>query len=442
MPADKPLTCIEPLGAPLRGAARVPGDKSLSHRAVLFAAMAEGTSHVEGVLDSDDVRSSLGAVRALGAQVDVSKQPDGSLAGSITGWGQAGPSQPDAPIDCGNSGTTTRLLMGILAPWDVRVELTGDDSLRRRPMRRITAPLALMGARFEPQGRETLPITVAGSGGLRAITYESPVASAQLKTAVLLAGLHAQGTTTVVEPAPSRDHTERMLPQFGVETDYEPGRAALTGPASLHAADVRVPGDPSSAAFLACAAALAPGSDVRIEDVSLNEARIGFVRVLERMGADITLRQTGAAGAEPSGTVAVRYTPELSGCEVEGVEIASLVDEVPVLALVAARARGRTVFHDAGELRVKETDRMAAIIDGLALIGVRAWADGDDLVVEGAPDAPVAPGLVFDSLGDHRLAMCWAMVGLCGKVGVQVRDFEAVSVSYPGFLDDIERLAR
>ena len=444
MPLDteKRVTRIEPLPAPLRGAATVPGDKSISHRAVLFGAMAQGTSRISGVLDSDDVRSSIGAARALGARVEVEKQPDGSLAGAVTGWGAAGPAQPEGPIDCGNSGTTVRLLMGILAPWGLRVELTGDSSLRRRPMRRITKPLAQMGAVFEPEGRETLPLTVAGAGELRPITYDSPVASAQLKTAVLLAGLSARGTTTVNEPAPSRNHTELMLPGYGVAVQAAAGTASVTGPACLHACDVVVPGDPSSAAFLACAAVLRPGSELAIENVSLNEARIGFVRVLERMGADVSTRATGATGAEPSGTILVRSTSALHACEVAGDEIASMVDEIPVLALVAAHAQGVTVFHDAGELRVKETDRFAAVIDGLALLGVRAWGEGDDLCIEGRPGRVVPAGVRFDSLGDHRLAMTWALVGLTGEEPVEVADFEACSVSYPTFLDDIRRLAR
>lgn len=435
-------TLIEPLARPLSGAVRVPGDKSISHRSVLFSAMAEGTSHVSGVLDSADVRSSIGAVRALGAEVNLEKRPDGSLAGDIRGWGGLGPSQPEGAIDCGNSGTTVRLLMGVLAPWDITVELTGDDSLRRRPMRRIAAPLELMGARFAPEGATTLPLSITGTRGLAAISYDSPVASAQLKTAILLAGIFAAGTTSVHEPAPSRNHTELMLPGFGVDVEAAPGEASVAGGQSLHACDVDVPGDPSSAAFMACAAALRPDSAIDIENVSLNEARIGFVRVLERMGADITLKPTGSAGEEPCGTISVSYVEHLRSCEVGGREIASLVDEIPVLALVAAHAEGTTVFHEVGELRVKETDRLAAILEGLSKLGVRAWAEGDDLHIEGKPGLVVPEGLVFDSLGDHRLAMTWSLVGFTGAHPVSIRDFEAVRVSYPGFRADIERLAK
>lgn len=435
-------TLIEPLARPLSGAVRVPGDKSISHRSVLFSAMAEGTSHVSGVLDSADVRSSIGAVRALGAEVNLEKQPDGSLAGDIRGWGGLGPSQPEGAIDCGNSGTTVRLLMGVLAPWDITVELTGDDSLRRRPMRRIAAPLELMGARFAPEGATTLPLSITGTRGLAAISYDSPVASAQLKTAILLAGIFAAGTTSVREPAPSRNHTELMLPGFGVDVEAAPGEASVAGGQSLHACDVDVPGDPSSAAFMACAAALRPDSTIDIENVSLNEARIGFARVLERMGADITLKPTGSAGEEPCGTISVSYVEHLRSCEVVGREIASLVDEIPVLALVAAHAEGTTVFHEVGELRVKETDRLAAILEGLSKLGVRAWAEGDDLHIEGKPGLVAPEGLVFDSLGDHRLAMTWSLVGFTGAHPVSIHDFEAVRVSYPGFRADIERLAK
>ena len=435
------ITVINPLGAPMRGSTHVPGDKSISHRAVLFSAMAEGTSRVSGVLDSADVRSSIGAVRALGAQVSLEKQPDGSLAGGITGWGAAGPSQPEEPIDCGNSGTTVRLLMGILAPWPIRVTLTGDASLQKRPMRRITAPLMKMGAHFEPAGQEHLPITVVG-GGLHPITYDAPMASAQLKTAVLLAGMYANGTTALNEPAPSRNHTELMLPEYGVATTAGERTASVTGPAQPQASEVLVPGDPSSAAFLVCAAVMCPGSTIQVENVSLNTARIGFTRTLERMGAEVSVSRTGAAGKEPYGIIEACYTPHLRGCEVPAEKIAGIIDEIPVLALVAAHAHGVTVFRQVNELRVKETDRLAAIIDGLAKLGVDAWCEGDDLYIEGQPDLVVPEGLQFDSLGDHRLAMTWSLVGLTGKMPVSIKNFEAVGVSYPGFLTDIERLAR
>lgn len=433
---------IAPLSSPLRGAITVPGDKSISHRAVLFSAMAEGTSRVMGVLDSEDVRSSIRCVRALGAEVSLEKQPDGSLAGGITGWGAKGPKQPDEPLDCGNSGTTARLLMGILAPWDIRVTLSGDDSLSTRPMRRITAPLMKMGVRFEPEGREHLPLTEIGNRSLRAIEYDAPMASAQLKTAVLLAGAYAQGTTTLREPARSRNHTELMLPEFGVPTTASDLLSSVEGPQVLQASEVSVPGDPSSAAFLVCAAVLRPGSAIQVENVSLNTARIGFTRTLERMGAEVSVARSGLSGKEPSGMIQVCYTPHLKGCEIPSQHIASVIDEIPVLALVAAHARGITVFHEVGELRVKESDRLQAIIDGLALLGVDAWEEGDDLFVEGNPQLQVPEGLVFESHGDHRLAMTWALVGACGRIPVSVSRFTCVAVSYPDFLADLKGLVK
>ncbi|MEA5019402.1 MAG: 3-phosphoshikimate 1-carboxyvinyltransferase [Gordonibacter sp.] len=436
------MSVISPLSGPLEGAAVVPGDKSISHRAVLFAAMAEGTSHLTGVLDSDDVRSSVAAVQQLGAQVLLEKQADGSLAGGVTGWGASGPRKPEGAVDCGNSGTTARLLMGVLAPWEIPVEITGDQSLSRRPMRRIAAPLMKMGVRFLPDGRETLPLTVVGTRDLRAITYDAPMASAQLKTAVLLAGVYAKGTTTLNEPAPSRNHTELMLPEFGVSTTAANCTASVTGPQTLEACEVQVPGDPSSAAFLVCAAVLKRGSAIQVENVSLNTARIGFTRTLERMGADVSVQRKGAAGKEPFGTISVRYTADLHGCEVPAEKIASIVDEVPVLALVAASARGVTVFREVGELRVKETDRLAAVVEGLERLGVEAYIDGNDLYIEGQPGLVVPEGMVLDSRGDHRLAMTWALVGLTGKVPVTVENFDAVKISYPQFLGDIERLVR
>ena len=434
-------TTIKPLTSPLDGVAQVPGDKSLSHRAVLFAAMAEGTSHLEGVLDSEDVRSSIEAVCALGATVDVRTSDDGTLAGSVTGWGDQGPVQPDHPIDCGNSGTTARLLMGMLAPWPISVTLTGDESLCRRPMRRNTAPLMKMGVQFQPSEADHLPITETGNAHLKAITYDAPMASAQLKTAVLLAGVYADGKTVLNEPAPSRNQTEIKLPLFGHPTTAGTRVASVTGPAHMKACDIHVPGDPSSAAFLCSAALLKRGSHITVEHVSLNPARIGFVRTLERMGADIAERRTGAEGKEPCGTIEVSWTQALHGCEVPSQHFASIVDEVPVLALVAAHAKGLTVFRGIGELRVKESNRLQAIIDGLEKIGIDAWEESDNLFVEGNPSLVVDPGTVFDSRGDHRLAMTWALVGLCGNTPVEVEGFDCVSISYPDFLSDIQSLA-
>ena len=433
---------IEPLEGPLDGSLSVPGDKSISHRAILFSAMAEGTSRLVGVLDSSDVRASIEAVQKLGAKVALEKQTDGSLAGGVEGWGAAGPVQPDGPIYCANSGTTARLLMGVLAPWDITVRIEGDEYLSKRPMRRITAPLMKMGVEFDPAGAETLPITEHGCKHLRAITYNSPMASAQLKTAVLLAGVYADGVTELNEPSVSRNHTELMLPEYGVNTTAGERTARVAGPAQMHSAEITVPGDPSSAAFILCAALLKPGSAVQVENVSLNTARTGFLYTLERMGAEVATRRTGSSGKEPFGIISACYSERLHGCEIPGHKIASLVDEVPVLSLVAAHAQGLTVFRNVQELRAKESDRLDAIVRGLAQMGVDAWTEGDDLFIEGQPSLQVPEGLVFDSRGDHRLAMTWSLVGLTGKVPVSVTGFDSVEVSYPEFLRDMEELVR
>lgn len=439
--SNSTITHIEPLTAPLDGAARVPGDKSISHRAVLFSAMAEGTSRLTGVLDSADVRSTIGAVSALGAEVSLERQVDGTLAGGVTGWGKNGPQQPDGPIDCGNSGTTSRLLMGVLAPWNIRVQITGDESLQKRPMRRIIAPLMKMGVSFEPEACETLPVTEVGTPSLKAITYDSPMASAQLKTAVLLAGLGAKGTTTINEPAISRNHTELMLPEFGVKVDHAFRRASVEGPVTLSASEVDVPGDPSSAAFLICAALLKKGSSIQIENVSLNPGRVGFIRTLERMGASIEVRYLTAEGKEPIGVIEAAYTDKLTGCEIPSQHIASEIDEIPVLALVAAHASGITVFRGVSELTKKESNRLTAIIEGLGQLGVNAWAENDDLYIEGQPGLEVPEGLVFDSRKDHRLAMTWSLVGLCSDTPADIIDFDCVSISFPTFLDCLKGLA-
>ena len=439
MSSEEPKV-INPLRGPLDGCITVPGDKSISHRAILFSAMAEGTSRLLGVLDSADVRASIEAVQKLGAKVTLEKQTDGSLAGGVEGWGAAGPKQPDGPIYCANSGTTARLLMGVLAPWDIEVEITGDESLSKRPMRRITAPLMKMGARFDPPGAETLPIVEHGCRELRAIKYDSPMASAQLKTAVLLAGVYANGVTELNEPSVSRNHTELMLPEYGVKTTAGERTARVQGPVQMKSAEVRVPGDPSSAAYIVCAALLKPGSAVQVENVSLNTARTGFLFTLERMGADVTTRRTGSAGKEPYGIISACYTKGLHGCEIPGHKIASLVDEVPVLSFVAAHARGVTVFRNVEELRAKESDRLDAIVEGLTLIGVDAWTEGDDLYIEGQPDLQIPSDIVFDSRGDHRLAMTWSLAGLTGTTPVKVTNFDSVEVSYPDFLRDMERL--
>ncbi|MDO8916302.1 MAG: 3-phosphoshikimate 1-carboxyvinyltransferase [Coriobacteriia bacterium] len=432
------IRTVRAAAGPLTGTVRVPGDKSISHRAVLFAAMSDGSCRLEGVLDSEDIRATMGAVSMLGAAVRVLRTEPRGLTLEVDGWGAAGPVEPPAQIDCGNSGTTARLLLGVLAGWDVAVTLTGDSSLSRRPMRRVTEPLTLMGARVTTSEAGTLPVSIRG-GALRAARVEMSVASAQVKSAVLLAGLRAQGRTVVIEPAPSRDHTERMLPAFGVGV----GRRAsdnecwVDGPVAVAAADLSVPGDPSSAAFVVAAALLVAGSSVTVTDVALNPTRTGFLSVLARMGGSVTAVPGRASGAEPAGAITANYGGDLRGVLVTAEEVPSLVDEVPVLAVVAAHAVGVTRFEGVGELRVKESDRLEAVRAGLSALGATVRCGEDWLEVEG-PTRLCAASL--SSLGDHRLAMAFAVAGLVADGPVTIEGWEAVAVSYPRFAEDLTAL--
>lgn len=427
-----------PLERPLSGTIRVPGDKSISHRCVLFAAMAEGRSRLTGVLDSADVRSTISAVTALGARVEFAGKGSGGLELVVTGWGARGPRPGAAPIDCGNSGTTCRLLLGVLAGWPVTATLDGDASLRRRPMRRVTDPLEAMGARVVATHGH-LPVTITG-GSLHAIRFESPVASAQVKSAVMLAGTRADGDTVVTEPVLSRDHSELLLPAFGVPVscDYFEIACEVSGPSLLTATDIAVPGDPSSAAFLAGAAAIVLGSEVVLPEVALNPTRLGFVRVLQRMGADVDVEPGRTIGAEPVGTITALFEAGLLATTISVEEVPSLIDEVPLLAVVACTAKGTTRFEGVGELRVKETDRLAGIAAGLGRLGAVVRTGDDWLEVDGPARLH---GGVLDSLGDHRLAMAWAVVSLVTSGAVTVEGWEAVDVSYPRFADDLASLS-
>lgn len=429
---------IRPAEQPLQGSIRVPSDKSISHRAVLFAALAHGRSVVRDALDAADVRSSIEAVRALGAAVDISPG-DCGLSLVIDGWGDRGPAAPPHPIDCGNSGTTARLLLGILAGYQVSVTLVGDRSLSGRPMRRVTEPLTRMGARFDLSPQGTLPVTVHG-GPLVGCDHELTVASAQVKTALLLAGLRATGTTTVREPAPSRDHTERMLPVFGAQVEREDSLTVrVQGLQILRPAEVAVPADPSSAAFLAVAAALVPGSEVVLRDVCLNPTRIAFLDVMRRMGVDLSIAPGPDAGGEPVGDVTVRGGAPLRPADVPPHEVPALIDEVPVLAVLACAAHGATRFRSVGELRVKESDRLDATVHALHAMGAQARVEDDDLVVVGPANLH---GAEFSSRGDHRLAMAFAVAGLVASGPVSIDGFEAVAVSYPRFSEDLHALVR
>ncbi len=428
-PSD-PLV-VAPAG-PLRGTVIVPGDKSVSHRAVLLAAMAHGTTTIRGALESEDVAATLAAVRALGAVVET----DGGGALRVTGgdWCDA-----TVPLDCGNAGTAARLLMGSLASR-ASATLVGDASLTRRPMARVLRPLRAMGARVE--GGPTLPVRVERAA-LHGMEWESEVASAQVKSAVLLAALSAEGSTTYVERQPTRDHTERLLRAMGAAVDSEPDGSATrirVRPSRLHPVEVDVPRDLSSAMPWVVAAALVPGSDLTLPDVGLNAGRVGALEVLRRMGAalDVCAADEVAHDEEPRGTVRVRCGG-LRGTRVDAADVPALVDELPLLAVAAGFAEGETVISGAAELRVKESDRIRATVAGLRALGFDADERPDGMVVAGGgprtrPRAPVA------SQGDHRIAMAFAIAGL--RVGAVVCDTACVSTSYPGFANTLLELSR
>jgi 3-phosphoshikimate 1-carboxyvinyltransferase len=423
---------IEPASA-LRGHIAVPGDKSISHRAVLLGAIGEGDTTVRGFGRSGDTEATIAAVRALG--VAVHEDDVDSLR--IEGVGLRGLREPDGPLDCGNSGTTLRLLPGVLAGQHGRFELTGDESLRRRPVDRIAEPLVQMGARVESEdGRP--PLTVEG-GELRGIRYEPPVASAQVKSCVLLAGLYAQGRTIVVEPLPTRDHTELMLAAAGVKVTRQQRRVAVGPAEALRLGEIVVPGDFSAAAPFVVAATLLPGSELTIHDVGLNPRRIGLLEVLARMGARITIFHRHRSGGEPVGDLEVR-SAELTATAVTASEVPLLVDELPLFALAAACARGESTVWGAEELRVKETDRIETVTNSLRALGVRVTPRDDGFWVRGVPTRP--RGGRMTSHGDHRIAMLGAVAGLVSRNGVDVEDAEAVAVSFPGFFELLDSVTQ
>ena len=420
---------IEPAAA-LEGHLAVPGDKSISHRSLLLGAVSDGDTVVRGFGRSDDTLSTLGAVRAMGVEVD----DDGETL-TVHGVGLRG--LRGAELDCGNAGTLARLVVGILAFQDGTFTLTGDASLSSRPMGRIAEPLGRMGAQIETtDGR--LPLTVTG-GALEAIDYELPVASAQVKSAVLLAGLGANGRTTVIEPAPTRDHTELMLREAGVRVTTRPNSASVDPPERLQLGEVDVPGDFSSAAPFIVAATIVPESRITLHDVNLNPRRTGLLDVLERMGGRVGIVARRKLGQEQVGDLEVR-SAELTATTIGADEVPLLIDELPLFALLAAHARGRSRVWGAAELRLKETDRIEALVDALRAIGVRARAEEDGFVVTGVPSRP--RGGKIEARGDHRIAMLGAVAGLASSEGVEVQGFESVSVSFPGFHDLLEALTR
>jgi 3-phosphoshikimate 1-carboxyvinyltransferase len=417
---------------PLKGRGIVPGDKSISHRALILGSLAIGRTRIKGLLEGEDVLRTAQALRDLGARIE--RGADG--AWNVDGVGTGGLREPETVLDLGNSGTGARLLMGAVATQPFTTFFTGDESLRRRPMARVIEPLSRFGARFTAREGGCLPLAETGAPSPLPIVYTLPVPSAQVKSAVLLAGLNAPGETTVIEPVATRDHTEILLRHFGARIEIarvENGRRiTLAGEPELHATDLAVPGDPSSAAFPAVAALIAKGSDITLFGVGVNPLRAGLFATLAEMGAKITLLKPREQGGEKVADLRIRAS-ELHGIEVPASRAPSMIDEYPVLAVAAAFAKGRTVMHGLGELRVKESDRLAAIASGLKACGVPVEVEGDTLVVEGTGSAPKGGAKVAAAL-DHRIAMAFLVLGGAAQKPVRIDDGETISTSFPGFV--------
>jgi 3-phosphoshikimate 1-carboxyvinyltransferase len=408
-------------GGTLFGEARVPGDKSISHRSIMLGALAEGATRVSGFLEGEDALATVAAFRDMGVQIEG--PDDGEI--TIMGVGLNGLQAPQDNIDLGNSGTSIRLLAGIMAGQNFDATLTGDESLRGRPMGRVLTPLGLMGASIEG---DHPPVSIRGGQSLRGIHYDLPMASAQVKSCVLLAGLYACGTTSVTEPAPTRDHTERMLRGFGYNVRTEGGVISLQGGGGLTATDIDVPADISSAAFFMVAASIAPGSDILLTHVGINPTRIGVINILRQMGGDIAVQNEREVGGEPVADIRVRYAP-LVGIEIPVDQVPLAIDEMPVLFIAAACASGRTVLSGAEELRVKESDRIAAMAEGLTTLGIVNEVRDDGIVIEGG----VMGGGVIHTFHDHRIAMAFAVAGLRAQQEIRILDCDHVATSFPGF---------
>ena len=425
--------------SPLRGAISVPGDKSISHRALMLGGLAVGETTITGLLEGEDVLNTAAAMRALGAIVTR----DDNGVWHVSGVGIGGLREPDAVIDLGNSGTAARLLMGVLAGHPMTTFMTGDASLRSRPMNRVADPLRQFGATFVCREGGRMPLAIVGARDPMPITYRLPVASAQVKSAVLLAGLNAPGKTTVIEPQPTRDHTELMLVHFGAEIEitHDAENAAhisVTGQPELSGRPVIVPGDPSSAAFAAIAAAIVPDSEITLTGIGMNPKRTGLFTTLIEMGADITLRNERTEAGEPVADMTIRSS-KLRGVTVPADRAPTMIDEYPVLAAAAAVAEGDTVMLGVGELRVKESDRLDAVDRGLAACGIRATAGPDSLTVHGCAGAPPGGGTVATAL-DHRIAMSFLVLGMATQKPVTVDDAGPINTSFPGFVALMNRL--
>jgi len=430
---DTPIPMQSARSGPLQGVAEVPGDKSISHRALILGALSVGETRITGLLEGQDVLDTASAMRAFGATVTR----HGPGAWSVLGVGVGGFAEPAQVIDCGNSGTGVRLIMGAMATTAITATFTGDASLNKRPMGRVTDPLALFGAHAHGRIGGRLPMTVVGAGDPVPVRYTLPMPSAQVKSAVLLAGLNAPGETVVIEPEPTRDHTERMLRGFGAQIvveDTPEGRViTLTGQPELVAQDVAVPRDPSSAAFPVCAALIVPGSEITVPGVSRNPTRNGLFTTLVEMGADLTFENPREEGGEPVADLRVRFSPGLKGVETPSERAASMIDEFPILAVVAACADGRTVMRGVRELRVKESDRIDAMARGLEACGVRVEEHADTLIVHGCGAGGVPGGAVVESRLDHRIAMSFLCLGLVAKEPVSVDDGGPIATSFPAF---------
>lgn len=419
-------------GQPLQGSLTIPGDKSVSHRSVMFAALADGTSHIEGFLEGEDTRATARIFSQLGVRIET-PSPSQRI---VHGVGIDGLKAPDAPLDCGNAGTGMRLLAGLLAGQAFDCTLIGDESLSGRPMRRVTGPLSQMGAKIDTESDGTPPLHVHGGQALHGIDFASPVASAQIKSAVLLAGLYAQGETSVLEPHPTRDYTERMLSAFGVDIEFSPGKARLRGGQRLRATDIVVPADFSSAAFYLVAASIIPGSELRLKQVGLNPRRTGLLHALRLMGADITEENPAEQGGEPVADLVVRYAP-LKGARIPEALVPDMIDEFPALFVAAAAAEGQTVVTGAAELRVKESDRLAAMATGLRALGMQVDETEDGATLHGG--VRLGSGTI-ESHGDHRIAMAFAIAGQISDGEVRINDIANVATSFPDF-DGLARSA-
>ncbi len=439
MSAHSPLPLSISARGPLRGTVAVPGDKSISHRSLMFAGLAVGESRIEGLLEGEDVLATAAAMRAMGAQIE--RDADGIW--HVAGVGVGGLLQPQTALEMGNSGTSTRLLMGLVASHPITATFTGDASLSKRPMGRVIDPLSAMGAEFTSSPGGRLPLTMRGLCPAVPIDYTLPVASAQVKSAVLLAGLNTPGITRVIEPVPTRDHSERMLRGFGAELSVEEtpqGRViAIRGEAELQPQQIAVPGDPSSAAFWMVAASIVPGSDIVIANVGMNPTRTGIITALKMMGADITELNPRSVGGEPVADLQVRHAP-LTAIEVPPDLAPSMIDEYPVLFVAAAFASGRTVARGAEELRVKESDRIAAMVAALAPNGVQLEEFEDGLAIHGNGGELLPGGAQIASKLDHRIAMSMAVAGLGARDAVSIDDASPVATSYPGFFSTLDRL--